>query len=81
MTRPWFRMDGSVFRFKPVTWQGWAVVVGAFVADLLLVAAAVVAKYATGSLAWTLLPVVGFPLVLAVLFLIIALNVGRTERP
>lgn len=81
MAEPWFRMEGSIFRFRPVAWQGWAVVLGAVVADVLLVAAAVVIKLTTGSLALTLLPVVGLPLVLAVLFLIIAARVGRPERP
>ena len=81
MTRPWFRMDGSIFRIRPISWQGWAVVLGAVIADVLLVIAAVIARLTTGDLGWTLLPVVGFPVVLAVLFLIIAATVGRPERP
>ena len=81
MAEPWFRMDGSVFRFRPVTWQGWAVVLGAAALDLILLAAAVALSLLTDDPALALLPVIGMPVVLAVLFLIIAARVGRPERP
>ncbi|WP_296817072.1 hypothetical protein [Brevundimonas sp.] len=78
MTQPWFHMDGSVFRIRPVTRAGWAVVLVAFAIDVLLTLAAAVAVFTTDDLKWVLLPVVGFPAVLAVLFLVIAATTPRT---
>jgi len=78
MTRPWFHMDGSIFRIRPVTRAGWAAVLAAFGADVLLVLAAALAVVATDDLKWVLLPVVGFPAVLAILFLVIAATTPRT---
>ena len=78
MTQPWFHMDGSIFRIRPVTRAGWTVALTAFAVDVLLALAAAVAVFTTDDLKWVLLPVVGFPAVLAGLFLIIAATTPRT---
>jgi hypothetical protein len=77
MSAPWFVMDGSIFRIRPVTRAGWIAVVAAFVADVVLIIAAWLASRITDDPKWAFLAVVGFPLVLLILALVIA---ARTPR-
>lgn len=80
MSAPWFVMDGSIFRIRPVTRAGWIAVVAAFAADVALVIAAWVASRITDDPKWAFLAAVGFPLVLLVLALIIAARTPRGHR-
>ena len=80
MTRPWFRMNGSVLRFRPVHRHGWTVVMLAALAELALMAAAAAPLISQASRALTLVPILFMPLVAAALFLIIAARVERPER-
>lgn len=80
MHTPWFVMDGSIFRIRPVTRAGWVAVIAALAADVALVIAAWVASIVSDDPKWAFLAVVGFPLVLLVLALVIAARTPRGHR-
>lgn len=80
MSSPWFAMDGSIFRIRPITRAGWIVVVAAFMADIALVITALVASRIADNPKWAFLAVVGFPLVLLLLALVIAAKTPRGHR-
>ena len=80
MSEPWFIMDGSIFRIRPVTRAGWIAVIAAFIADVVLVIAAFAASRISDDPKWAFLAVVGFPLVLLILALIIAARTPRGSR-
>jgi len=80
MTQPWFRMDGSVLRFRPVHRRGWAAVLLAAGLEVALAATAAGLLVGRAGPALTLAPILFMPLVAAVLFLIIAARVERPER-
>ena len=80
MSRPWFRMHGSVLRFRPVHRHGWTVVMLAGIAELLLVAAVIDLLISPASRALTLVPILFMPVVAGVMFLIVAARVEQPER-
>lgn len=80
MSPPWFRMEGSVLRFRPVHRHGWTVVMLAAAVEVLLAATAIGLLLGPASRALTLVPVLFMPLIAAALLLIIAARVARPER-
>lgn len=80
MSAPWFTMDGSIFRIRPITWAGWIAVIAAFVADVALIIAALVASRIADDPKWAVLAIVGLPFVLLVLALVIVAKTPRGHR-
>lgn len=80
MSAPWFRMHGSVLRFRPVHRNGWIVVLIAAALELALLLAMVVLWLSPASRALTVAPVLFMPVVAGVMFLIVAARVERPER-
>lgn len=80
MNAPWFRMHGSVLRFRPVHRHGWTVVLVAAALELALLLAMFALWLGPASPALAVAPVLFMPVVAGVMFLIVAARVERPER-
>ena len=80
MNQPWFRMHGSVLRFRPVHRNGWIVVLICAALELALMLAVGVMWLTPASRALAVAPILFMPVVAGVMFLIVAARVERPER-
>ena len=80
MTQLWFRMYGSVLRFRPVLRHGWTAVLITAALELALLLAMVGLWLTPTSRALAVAPALFMPVVAGVMFLIVAARVERPER-